>query len=90
MSTEYSPMVVSMEVAESGVTVGMDVSGAYWNSKSALPTGGSTGDILTKTGADAVGWVTPATDFSGDNTRPATASLVNAQVGNITALLATI
>lgn len=56
------------------------------------PSGGSIGDILTKTGNadDGVSWVTPATDFSGDNTRPMAASGVLEQIGNINVLLAAI
>ena len=55
-----------------------------------LPSNGQIGDIFTKTGESTVGWVTPASNFEGDNTRPATAGLVNTQIGNINALLATI
>ena len=57
-----------------------------------FPDGGSIGDILTKTtnASDGVSWVTPASDFDGDNTRPMTAAGVYVQIGNINALLASI
>ena len=57
-----------------------------------FPTQGSVGDVLTKTtnASDGVSWVTPASDFNGDNTRPMTAAGVYTQIGNINALLASI
>ena len=54
-----------------------------------IPFGGSVGDILMKT-SNGIKWVSPAGDFTGDNTRPITAAAVYTEIGNINALLATI
>ena len=51
------------------------------------PSGGSTGDILTRRGEGAV-WETPANHAEEDNTRPITAAAVYTEIGNINALLA--
>ena len=52
-----------------------------------FPSDGQIGDILTKTGANTVGWITPANSVEQDNTRPITAAAVYVEVGNIQALL---
>lgn len=68
---------------------GSGSSGGEEESGGSLPSGGTAGDILTKTASGAA-WVTPASNLDGDNTRPITAAAVNTIVGNIDALLATI
>lgn len=53
------------------------------------PSGGSDGDILTRSGNGAI-WETPANSAQQDNTKPITAAAVYTEIGNINALLATI
>lgn len=57
-----------------------------------LPTGGQTGDLLSKkTSADGdAEWITPASSAEADNTRPITSAAVYTEIGDINSLLATI
>jgi len=54
-----------------------------------LPTGGTAGDILVKTGAgtDDMEWQTPADKAEEDNTKPITSAAVYNEIGNINILL---
>ena len=55
-----------------------------------IPSGGTTGDILTRIGEDGTEWLTPANHAEEDNTRPITAAAVYTEIGNINALLESI
>lgn len=72
-----------------GVEISGDKTSEDYGIECLIPSGGSVGDLVWKT-SEGTGWVTPANDLTGDNTRPITASAVNTIVGNIDALLATI
>ena len=72
-----------------GVEISGDKTSEDYGIQCLIPPGGNAGDLVWKTG-EGTGWVTPANDLAGDNTRPITASAVNTIVGNINALLATI
>ena len=72
-----------------GVEISGDKTSKDYGIECLIPPGGSVGDLVVKTG-EGTGWVTPANDLAGDNTRPITASAVDTIVGNINALLATI
>ena len=72
-------------------SVGMDENGKLFTEPaSVFPSGGHIGDIISMTDTNIIGWITPASDLEGDNTRPITAAAVQNTVGNINALLATI
>lgn len=72
-----------------GVEISGDKTSEDYGIECLIPAGGNVGDLVWKT-SEGTGWVTPANDLTGDNTRPITASAVNTIVGNIDALLATI
>ena len=84
--------VLSNKPSINSVTLVGDLTSADLGITASFPSGGEVGDILTKTSSadDGVSWITPASDFSGDNTRPMTASGVLEQIGNINVLLAAI
>ena len=84
------PSINGVTLQGAMTTADLNISGGSGTAD--FPEQGSVGDVLMKTGVerDAVAWVTPASDFSGDNTRPVTAAVVYSEIGNINVLLATI